>query len=381
MTDVFGTSQPRRIAGVRRVVVKVGSAVIAAEGRLQQERIDALAHDVNAIRSGGVKPVMVVSGAVAAGFRALGYPKPPSEVVDRQAAASIGQHRLMATLDRTFAAYDITVGQLLMSAVDFENRRRFLSARHTFQRLLDRGALPIVNENDALADDEATVGDNDHLAALVTSVVSADLLIILSRVPGIYASGSQSVIPEVHFGTDLAEHVSDQLSETGVGGMVAKVSAARLASRWNTPTLIADGTQAGMLQRILAGEPVGTFFHPHGEILNARKRWIAVRTRSRGAVRVDDGARRAIVEKDASLLPSGIVAVDGDFPIGSRVDIVDTGGATIAVGLASYPANDIRRLAGKRADEIQTLLGYVYTPEIVHREDLVVLSDARPVAV
>ncbi|HRX86205.1 MAG TPA: glutamate 5-kinase [Phycisphaerae bacterium] len=377
MSENTSVNLQRPLAGVRRVVVKVGSAVIAAGGHLQPERLAALAQDVHALRAAGYEVVMVVSGAVAAGYRALGCAKPPAEVVERQAAASIGQHRLMAMLDDAFSVHGIAVAQLLMSADDFENRRRFLSAKHTFHMLLGRGAVPVVNENDALSDDEIKVGDNDHLAALVTSVVSADLLIILSRVAGLYANGNGQVISDVHFGADLAEHIQSTLTESGVGGMTAKVSAARLASRWNTPTIIADGTVPGMLPRVVAGEPVGTLFHPHGNPLNARKRWIAVRSRSRGAIRVDAGAQAAILEREASLLPSGVRAVDGDFAIGSRVEIQTEHGETFAVGLVSYPSADIRRIAGRRAADIAAALGYVYTDEIIHRDDLVVLSGAR----
>lgn len=374
------TSEVRRLTGVRRVVVKVGSAVIASGGHLQPERITALAADVRALRERGCEVIMVVSGAVACGYRALGFAKSPAAVVERQAAASIGQHRLMAVLDDVFSAHGIAVAQLLMSAEDVENRRRFLSAKHTFQMLISRGAVPIVNENDALSDDEIKVGDNDHLAALVTSVVSADLLIILSRVSGLYANGCGSVISDVHFGSDVEQHIQATLSETGVGGMGAKVSAARLAARWNTPTVIADGTTPGTLPRILAGEPVGTLFHPHGSTLNARKRWIAMRSRSRGAIRVDAGAQRAILEREASLLPSGVRAVIGDFAIGARVDVQTEAGETIAVGLTCYSANDIRRVAGRRAADIAAILGYVYTDEIIHRDDLVVVATAGAAA-
>lgn len=379
MSDTISMLPQRRLTGVRRVVVKVGSAVIAAGGHLQSDRLAALARDVHALRTQGYEVVMVVSGAVAAGYRALGFAKPPAVVVERQAAASIGQHRLMAMLDDAFAVHGIAVAQLLMSADDFENRRRFLSARHTFKMLLARGAVPVVNENDALSDDEIKVGDNDHLSALVTSVVSADLLIILSRVAGLYAHGDGGVISDVHFGADLAEHIQNTLTESGVGGMGAKVSAARLASRWNTPTIIADGTVPGMLPRVVAGEPVGTLFHPHPEApgLNARKRWIAVRSRSRGALRVDAGAQAAILEREASLLPSGIRSVEGEFAIGSRVEIQTEHGETFAVGLVSYSAADIRRVAGHRAADIAAILGYLYTDEIVHRDDLVVLNGAR----
>jgi glutamate 5-kinase len=375
MVFVDSNGHPRRaLDRVRRVVVKVGSGVIAGRGRLRPKIVAMLAHDVSFLQRQGYQIVMVVSGAVAAGFRALHLASTPTAVVERQAAASVGQHRLMASFAREFGRHRISVAQLLMSAEDIENRRRFLSARHTLQMLLDRQVVPIINENDALSDDEQKVGDNDHLAALITSVASADLLVILSRVPGVYRNGSTDIIENVEIGTDIEQHITAAISESGVGGMVAKVSAARLASRFGVPTIIAEGARPGVLRDIAAGEPVGTLFLPEGRKLSSRKRWIAVRTRSRGAVRVDGGAQAALTQRGASLLPMGIVSVDGDFPIGSRVDVQDASGATFAVGIVSYPSDDIRRVCGRKVSEMRALLGYVYVDEIIHRDDLVLLS-------
>ncbi len=363
----------RQLGNAKRVVVKVGSAVVAGKGRLRPKVVSILARDISAVQKQGFEVVLVVSGAVAAGFRLLGMPRSPTAVVERQAAASIGQHRLMATFARVFGRHRVHVAQLLMSAEDIDNRRRFLSARHTLQMLLARGVVPIINENDALSDDEAKVGDNDHLAAMVTSVVSADLLIILSRVRGLYHEEDGSVIPRVEVGSRVEHHISSAVSESGVGGMAAKVSAARLASHWNVPTIIADGTEPTTLRRILAGEPIGTMFVPREKKLTARKKWIAVRAKSRGVIRVDNGARSALSRKGASLLPSGILDVEGRFAIGSRVDVQDESGEVFAVGLVSYAADDIRRLRGKRIAEIESVLGYVYVKEIVHRNDMVLL--------
>lgn len=364
----------REFGEVRCIVVKVGSGVIAGKGRLHPKIISLLAHDVTTLQRAGHDVVMVVSGAVAAGFHPLGMSQCPAAVVERQAAASIGQHRLMAAFCNAFKRQRVHVAQLLMSSEDIENRRRFLSARHTLQALLSRGIIPIVNENDALSDDEVKVGDNDHLAAMMTSVVSADLLIILSSVRGLYRNGDGSVIPQVDLGVSLDKHIKPMMSESGAGGMAAKVSAARLASRWSVPTVIAEGTKPGMLSRILAGEPIGTLFVPHHRKLSSRKRWIAIRPRSRGELVVDEGAKHAILRKGASLLPSGIIGVEGRFPIGSRVDVQDDHGAVFAVGLVSYPADEIRRVCGKRASEIKKVLGYEYVKAIIHRDDMVILG-------
>jgi glutamate 5-kinase len=278
---------------------------------------------------------------------------------------------------------------------DIEDRRRFLSARHTLQELLSRGILPIINENDPLADDEAKIGDNDHLAALVTSLTTADLLVILSTVAGVLRFGdadedgnqdgdeetadgdpalTAEVIGTIEVGSEIDDHITDDQSETGVGGMRAKVRAARLASDWGVPTVIASGKEPGLLTRVVNGEDIGSLFVPGVKRLTERKRWIAIRTRSRGSIVVDDGAKRALVERGASLLPIGIVGIEGDFGIGARVDLVDGSGATFAVGLVSYPASEIKRMKGRQSSEFEEVLGYRYVEEIVHREDLVLLD-------
>lgn len=365
----------RRFDSAKRVVIKVGSGVITRGGRLRPRVVARLAHEVTQLSERGHAVLLVVSGAVAAGYRALGLDKPPPAVVDRQAAASIGQYRLMAKLSRAFGVFGRRVAQLLLMEEDVETRRRFISARHTLLRLLEAGVIPIINENDPLSDDEAKIGDNDHLAAFVTSLVSADLLILLSTVPGIYENGSGRILPVVEVGSPVEQHITSEMSATGVGGMKAKVSAARLASRWGVPTIIADGNRAGILRSLVDGEQAGTLFLPGEGKINARKRWIAVRTRSRGALQVDDGARRAILQRGASVLPAGITAVSGKFPMGARVDIQDREGRTFAVGLSSYSADEVRRMQGRRRTDFKAVLGYEYVDEIIDRDDLVVLID------
>ncbi len=292
----------------------------------------------------------------------------------------------MTMFAREFEKCDTVVAQLLMMQEDIENRRRFISARHTLQELLSRGILPIINENDPLADDEAKIGDNDHLAALVTSLVTADLLVILSTVAGVLRFGDKDgpsgqadldgaeVIHTIEVDSDIDGHITDDQSETGVGGMRAKVRAARLASDWGVPTIIASGMESGLLERIVDGDEIGSLFVPGAKRLSERKRWIAIRTRSRGSIVVDDGAKRALLERGASLLPAGILDVGGDFGIGARVDLLDATGTSFAVGIVSYPASEIARMKGRQSKEYQEVLGYKYVEEIVHREDLVLLD-------
>ena len=376
----------RDFGELRRVVVKVGSGIIAPAGRLDPLVIERIAKDVTALRDKGLEVVMVVSGAVAAGYLGMGKDRPPVSVVERQAAAAVGQYQLMTMFASVFEKRDTVVAQLLMMQDDIEDRRRFLSARHTMQELLSRGVLPIINENDPLADDEAKIGDNDHLAALVTSLITADLLVILSTVAGVLRLGDEvvaedgeaedgaSVISTIEVGSEIDRHITDDQTETGVGGMRAKVRAARLASDWGVPTVIASGIEPGLLSRVVSGEEVGSLFVPAKKRLTERKRWIAIRTRSRGSIAVDDGAKRALVERGASLLPAGIVEVEGGFGIGERVDLLDGSGQAFAVGLVSYPALEIRRMKGRQSDEFLEVLGYKYVEEIVHREDLVLLD-------
>ena len=416
MTSTSGTGQdfgePRQGLGelcrdfgdLSRVVVKVGSGIIAPTGRLDPLVIKRIAKDVTALRDMGLEVVLVVSGAVAAGYLGMGRDQPPTMVVERQAAAAVGQYQLMTMFASEFEKCDTVVAQLLMMQEDIEDRRRFLSARHTLQELLSRGILPIINENDPLADDEAKIGDNDHLAALVTSLTTADLLVILSTVAGVLRFGDEGgatdgagaprdgagapaggeegddpaltaeVISTIEVGSEIDGHITDDQSKTGVGGMRAKVGAARLASDWGVPTVIASGKEPGLLSRVVSGEKVGSLFVPGKKRLTERKRWIAIRTRSRGSIVVDDGAKRALLERGASLLPAGIVEVEGDFGIGERVDLRDGGGAAFAVGLVSYPASEIQRMKGRQSADFEKVLGYRYVEEIVHREDLVLLD-------
>ena len=387
MRNAPGSGESRDFGELRRVVVKVGSGIIAPAGRLDPLVIERIAIDVTALRDAGLEVVLVVSGAVAAGYLGMGRDRPPASVVERQAAAAVGQYQLMTMFAREFEKCDTVVAQLLMMQDDIEDRRRFLSARHTLQELLSRGVLPIINENDPLADDEAKIGDNDHLAALVTSLTTADLLVILSTVAGVLRFGygenetadgdralTAEVISTIEVGSEIDDHITDDQSETGVGGMRAKVRAARLASDWGVPTVIASGKEPGLLTRVVNGEEVGSLFVPGAKRLTERKRWIAIRTRSRGSIVVDDGAKRALVERGASLLPIGIVEVEGDFGIGARVDLVDGSGAAFAVGLVSYPASEIKRMKGRQSSEFEEVLGYRYVEEIVHREDLVLFD-------
>ncbi len=372
------TRREEWVASARRVVVKVGSAVIAAKGKLRPKVIADLAYEVSVLQHQGVEVVMVVSGAVAAGFAGLGHSSPPQSVVGRQAAASVGQYKLMTVFAKAFHRHRVEVAQLLMTEGDIFNPRRFLSARHTLHMLIRSGVVPIINENDALADDERQIGDNDHLAAWVTNVVSADLLVLLSRVKGVCRKGTgEDIVDRVTCDTSLESFVTDEKSETGVGGMGAKVAAARCAGRWGVPVVIAGGNEPGVLAALMRGEPVGTLFEPPSRSESARAYWMALQAQSHGSLQVDmEGKRR--LQGGVGLLPSHVTTVSGAFGIGARVDIIDETGQLIACGLTAYDADEIRKMQGHPGSALGRTLGFEYARDVVGVDELVLCSNANP---
>lgn len=377
----------RALPSVRRLVVKIGSAVLAPAGVLDQAAVDALGRQLAAVRATGVLVTLVSSGAVASGFRPLGLGAPPKTIELKQAAAAVGQPRLMNAWAEAMAPHATAVAQVLYTADDLDSRARFLNARRTLNQLLAAGVLPIVNENDTVSFDEIKLGDNDRLSALTANLVSADLLLILSTAHGLYERGDPSrIIATVANTASAAANVRPEKSATGVGGMATKLEAAALATAWGLPTVVAGGSVPNVIARVLAGEPVGTIFLPpasgtrsggaRSRSSPARKRWIAAAPRSRGTITVDDGAARAIATRGASLLPSGIVAVAGRFDRGSPVEIADRKGAVLARGLSNFSAVELGAIKGLRSSQIEGALGYRYADEAVHRDDLVLLPAA-----
>jgi glutamate 5-kinase len=368
------------VSSVKRIVVKVGSAVIASNGRLRPKVIADLAYDVSVLLHRGFKVIMVVSGAVAAGYSGLAYASPPKSVVKRQASASVGQYKLMTLFARAFHRHRVEVAQLLMMEDDFSNPRRFLSARHTLQELIHGGVVPIINENDALAEDEKQIGDNDHLAAWVTNVASADLLVLLSSVPGVFQNGSGgTIISEVQGDASLDGCVTAELSATGVGGMKVKVSAARLANSWGVPTIIACGKTQGTLGAIIKGESLGTLFRPTQIERSLKARWMAVQKGARGVVCVSRRGCGAVCNGQG-LKPDDVVSVHGTFGIGARVDLADEAGGVFATGLISYDSSGVAKMCGKPSEAFLQTIGYAYIDDIVHADDIVLQAPASGAA-
>ncbi len=324
---------------MRRIVVKIGtSSLTRSDGHLDEARIEALAEEAKTLLSQGVSIILVSSGAIGVGARRLGLSERPRAIPAKQAAAAVGQGLLMQAYEKAFAARGIVVGQVLLTADDTVNRQRHLNSRNTFLKLLEYGAIPIVNENDTVAIDEIRFGDNDTLSALVATLVEADLLVILSDVEGLYASDPRvdknarllSVVAELT--PELEQAAGGAGSAFGTGGMATKLEAARIVTAAGIPMVLANSARPKVLQRIVAGDEIGTLFLPRGEAMPARKRWLAFHQRARGTVVVDEGAARALLERGGSLLPAGVVRVDGAFSAGDLVRVVALHGIELARG-------------------------------------------------
>jgi len=365
---------------VRRLVVKVGSNLLGdPAGGADPQRIAALAAEVVAIREGR-EIVLVTSGAIVTGSARLGLGGRPRSIPEKQAAAAVGQSALMWHYEAAFATHGIRVGQILLSAYDISDRARYLNARNTLMALLGWNVLPIVNENDTVAVEEIKVGDNDTLSALVASLIEADLLILLTDVDGLYtgdpaADATARKLDRVEAVTDEIEQmVWDRADRVSVGGMATKLAAAHKAAASGIPMIIARGTEPGVLRRLLAGEPLGTYFAPKADRLTARKRWIAFAVPPQGRLTVDAGALRALTQQGRSLLPSGVVEVEGDFGAGEVVAVLNqVDGKEFARGLVNFDAAELRQIRGAKTRDIEARLGYKGVDEVIHRDNLVIL--------
>ncbi|MFD6239955.1 MULTISPECIES: glutamate 5-kinase [Streptomyces] len=367
------------VAQAHRIVVKVGSSSLTtASGGLDADRVDALVDVLARARSGGAREIVLVSsGAIAAGLAPLGFPRRPRDLARQQAAASVGQGLLVARYTASFARYGVRVGQVLLTGDDTSRRAHYRNAYRTLDQLLTLGALPVVNENDTVATDEIRFGDNDRLAALVAHLVRADLLVLLSDVDGLYdgdpARPTSSRIQDVYGPEDLegVEIGSAGKAGVGTGGMVTKVEAAQIAANAGIDVVLTSASQAA---DALAGHPTGTHFHQRGRRFAGRLLWLQHASTPKGALTLDDGAVRAVVERRTSLLPAGIQAVEGEFTAGDPVELRDSAGRAVARGLVNFDATEIPRLLGRSTRDLARELGPAYEREIVHRDDLVLLQ-------
>jgi glutamate 5-kinase len=365
------------VAGAARVVVKVGSSSLtSAEGGIDPARVRHLVDSLAGVRERGAELVLVSSGAIAAGLSPLAFKRRPRDLARQQAAASVGQGLLVHRYTEEFARHEQVTGQVLLTLDDVTRRSHYRNAQRTFDKLLELGVVPIVNENDTVATTEIRFGDNDRLAALVAHLVHADLLVLLSDVEGLYDAppglATSQVIEEVTDGSELEGIRVGRAGESGVGtgGMQTKLEAARIATGAGIPVVLTDMAHA---REALAGEETGTLFHPTGRRRPSRLLWLAHATQAKGRVVLDPGAVRAVTERRASLLPAGITSVAGGFVAGDPVDLVDDRGRVVARGLVSFDAEELPGLLGRSTHDLARELGAAYEREVVHRDDLIVL--------
>jgi len=364
------------LATAARIVVKVGSSSLTTpDGMVDDARLGALVDALAAHRQRGAEVVLVSSGAIAAGLEPLGLSRRPRDLATQQAAASVGQGRLLARYTAAFGGHGLRVGQVLLTAEDVIRRSHYANARRTLYRLLQLGVVPVVNENDTVATDEIRFGDNDRLAALVAHLVHADALLLLTDVDALYDRAPSQPgarrIDVVRRPDDLdGVTLGRSSSRVGTGGMVTKVEAAGIATTAGIATLL---TAVDQLEQALAGADVGTWFAPTGSRRASRLLWLAPATRPRGRLLLDAGAVAAVVERRLSLLPAGVVGVDGDFAAGDPVDLCDEKGHAVARGLVNYGSTELPGLLGRSTRELARELGPAYEREVVHRDDLVLL--------
>jgi len=373
----------QRIAQARRWVIKIGSALLTNDGRgLDSRAISAWVEQMVALRGAGVELVLVSSGAVAEGMKRLGWARRPNAVHELQAAAAVGQMGLVQAYESRFQAHGIHTAQVLLTHEDLSNRKRYLNARTTLRTLLELGVVPVINENDTVATDEIRVGDNDTLAALVTNLVEAELLVILTDQAGMFDSdprknSSAKLISEAYAGdANLEDMAGAGGGVLGRGGMLTKVQAARRAARSGAATLIVSGREPNILQRLAQGEELGTLLLSRQEPMAARKQWLAGHLQLGGRLLLDAGAAKVLRESGRSLLAVGVVGVEGEFMRGEMVACVDPAGKEIARGLVNYSASESRKIMRQPSDKIEELLGYVDETELIHRDNLVLTTVA-----
>ncbi len=371
---------PSVIAKAKRIVVKVGSALVTNDGRgLDHERLARWAEQIAALNKQGKEVVLVSSGAIAEGIKRLGWSKRPHALNELQAAAAVGQMGLVEAYERGFRSHGLHTAQVLLTHADLADRERYLNARSTLRTLLGLKVIPIINENDTVTTDEIKVGDNDTLGALVANLIEADALIILTDQPGLYTADPRKhpdaeFVHEAVAGTPELEAMAGGAgSSVGTGGMLTKILAAKRAARSGADTIIASGREDRVLERLAEGERIGTQLLAKQAVYAARRQWLADHLQVRGRLSLDSGAANALVHQGKSLLPIGVVMVEGHFQRGEIVACVDPEGRDIARGLANYSADEARRIARRPSAEIEAILGYVDEPELIHRDNLALL--------
>ena len=367
------------LAEARRVVIKLGSAILTTREGINYSALENLSETIFSLCETGREVILVSSGAVAAGKNRLAVSGKEISLKEKQAAAAVGQSSLMRAYEDTFDRYDKKVAQILLTHSDFAKRDQYLNVRNTIFTLLEWNVLPIINENDTVSVKELRFGDNDTLGAMVTNLIEADIFICLTDVDGLY-SGNPSSDPKARLIYSVArvdkrveKMAGNVVGALGTGGMQSKIMAAKIVAARGGCSFIGSGTTPGILQKLFAGESIGTFFLPQEEKIQSRKHWIAYTLRPKGSLVLDDGACRAVVKNGRSLLPSGIKEVRGRFSIGDPVQCLDRKGKSVAAGLVNYSSAAIAKIQGVQTSEIESILGHRDSDEVIHRDNLVLL--------
>lgn len=370
----------QHLNAAKRVVVKIGTSTLTYHtGKLNLQRIEKLVRELADLVNQGKEIILVTSGAVGAGMNRLGLKEKPKTIPAKQATAAVGQGLLMQLYEKLFGEYNQVVAQVLLTREDYVNRNRYANSRNTLLTLLGMGVIPIINENDAVAIDELKIGDNDTLSAMVASIVDADVVIILSDVNGVYTANPQKdanakLIDEISDITlDIENLAGGPGSLCGTGGMYTKIQAAKIAVNSGVLMVIASGALDGVVREILNGDKIGTLFSSKENKLQIRKKWLAFGARIKGSITVDNGCEKAIINTGSSLLPAGIIDVEGDFEEGETIKVFSQSGREIARGIVNYNAIDIKQIKGIRTSEVISILGCKNYDEVVHRDNLVLM--------
>jgi glutamate 5-kinase len=366
---------------VKRVVVKVGSNVLTEDYGLNLRAIRSISRQICRLIDDEIEIILVSSGAMASGIRKVGLDKRPDEIPKRQAIAAVGQAGLIMAYEKAFVRYHKKVAQILLTGDDLNNRKRYLNARNTLRMLLSWQVVPIINENDTVMTEEIQFGDNDNLAAMITLLMDADILVNLTDIDGLYTkdprtSPDADFIPLVStIGEDIKKIAGDIPGALGTGGMLSKINAAKKVTAAGIPMVIANGGKPDVLKKLFSGKDVGTFFTPKKKKLKSRKCWIAFTLKPKGVIRIDDGAAEAIVNRGKSLLPSGIVGVEGEFSVGAPVEFRKTDDKILGTGLVNYSSTDIRKIMGLKSNQIKNCLGQKPYDDVIHRDNLAVTAE------
>jgi len=364
----------------RRVVVKVGSNVLTARQGLNIPVMRSIAGQISRLMEAGREVILVSSGAMASGLKKIGLERRPDGLPQRQAVAAVGQAGLIMEYEKAFERHRLKAAQILLTSEDLSSRKRYLNARNTLNTLLDWKIVPIINENDTVSVEEIKLGDNDNLAAMITLLMDADLLVILSDIDGLFTRDPRTepdaeLIPVVGVITKSTEKAAGSIpGPLGTGGMMSKINAARKVNSAGVPMVVAKGDKPDILVRLFDGEAHGTYFVPRRHKLTRRKCWIAFSLKPKGILTIDAGACTAVTRRGKSLLASGIIGVQGEFTVGAPVEFQAPGGAAVGVGLVNYGAADIRRIMGLRSQHISQVLGHKPYDEVIHRDNLVIMA-------